>query len=128
MADKIKLLDFPEKGDENGLLVAIQNGDNIPFNIKRLFYIYGTKQNIIRGNHANKISQFVLISISGSCKVKTFDGLNEQFFSLNKPSIGLYLDKMVWKEMYDFSKDCVLLVLTDTEYDPSEYIYDKNNL
>lgn len=128
---KYKLLEFPELGDERGHLVVIENLKDIPFEIKRIFYIYGTKPNVVRGQHANKISRFVLINLCGSCKIKVNDGENEEIIILDKPHHGIYLDRMVWKDMYDFSEDSILLVLSDSVYLKDEYIRDidilKNN-
>ena len=127
MKEKYKLISFNEFGDENGKLVAIENSKNIPFDIKRIFYIYGTEENIIRGQHANKISRFVMVCLSGSCEVKVYDMDEkvEEKFKLTTPNQGLYLDRMIWKDMYNFSKDCVLLVLSDSEYIKDEYVYEK---
>lgn len=122
MNEKVKLLEFRINCSEDGYLIAIENSKEIPFDIKRVFYIYGTKEGIVRGKHANRESRFVLISLAGSCKVRTHDGINEEFFLLDSPEKALYLDKMVWKDMYEFSKDSVLLVLTDQPYSSSEYI------
>ncbi|MCX8163723.1 MAG: FdtA/QdtA family cupin domain-containing protein [Candidatus Micrarchaeota archaeon] len=122
LTEKVKLLDFKINCSEEGFLIALENNKEIPFELKRVFYIYGTKKGVVRGKHANKFSRFVLIPVSGSCKVKTHDGNNEEIFILNTPTKGLYLNKMVWKEMYDFSPDCVLLVLTDQYYSSEEYI------
>ena len=129
MKEKYKLISFNEFGDENGKLVAIENSKNIPFDIKRIFYIYGTEENTIRGQHANKISRFVMICLSGSCEVKVYDMDEkiEEKYKLNTPNQGLYLDRMIWKDMYNFSKDCVLLVLSDSEYIKDEYIYIKGD-
>lgn len=128
MKKKYKLLEFPELGDERGHLVVIENLKNIPFEIKRIFYIYGTKPDVIRGQHANKISRFVLINLCGSCKIKVNDGENEEIIILDKPHHGIYLDRMVWKDMYDFSEDSILLVLSDSVYLKDEYIRDINLL
>ena len=127
MKEKYKLISFNEFGGENGKLVAIENSKNIPFDIKRIFYIYGTEENTIRGQHANKISRFVMICLSGSCEVKVYDMDEkiEEKYKLNTPNQGLYLDRMIWKDMYNFSKDCVLLVLSDSEYIKDEYVYEK---
>ena len=121
---KYKIIDFKELGDLKGKLVVVEGMKDIPFEIKRIFYIYGTKPNVIRGQHANKISRFILINLSGECKVKVNDGKNEEVFILNKPNQGIYLDRMVWKDMYDFSEDSILLVLSDSEYISNEYIKD----
>lgn len=121
-----KELYFNELGDERGHLVVAEFPHNIPFVIKRIFYIYGSDKNIVRGKHANKRSEFVLINVSGSCKVKIDTGKDQKIINLDKPHKGLYLNKMVWKDMYDFSADSVLLVLSNIAYDPNEYIRDYN--
>lgn len=117
-----KLLNFNEKGDERGKLVIVEGGIDVPFEIKRLFYIYGSDKDVVRGKHANRNSEFVLINVSGSSKVMVTDGKEKQIIELTKPRQGVYLPKMVWKEMYDFSEDSVLLVLASTHYDGNEYI------
>ena len=123
--DKVKLLNLPEKGDERGSLIAIEENKDISFDIKRLFYMYGSNDGIIRGQHANRNSEFILINVAGSSKVKVDDGKgNIKEYNLNKPNIGLYIPNMIWKDMYDFSKDSVLLVLSNQYYDENEYIRD----
>ena len=100
-------------------------GKNIPFDIKRIFYIYGSDPQVVRGQHANKKSEFVLINVSGQSKVKVKDGKgNEAVFSLNRPHTGIYLPKMIWKDMYDFTENSVLLCLASEHYDAEEYIRD----
>ena len=121
-----KELYFNELGDERGHLVVAEFPHNIPFVIKRIFYIYGSDKNVVRGKHANRRSEFVLINVSGSCKVKIDTGKDQKIVNLDKPHKGLYLNKMVWKYMYDFSDDSVLLVLSNIAYDPNEYIRDYN--
>ncbi|WP_066315213.1 FdtA/QdtA family cupin domain-containing protein [Bacillus sp. FJAT-29814] len=122
--EKYKLLEFPQLGDERGQLVVVEQLKEIPFELKRIFYIYGTKGNVARGQHANRRSQFVLINLRGSCKVLIDDGFNSDVIVLDKPHTGVYLDRMVWKEMFDFSSDSILLVLSSELYDKSEYISD----
>ena len=119
-----KLLNFNEKGDERGKLVIVEGNKDVPFDIKRLFYIYGSDKDVVRGKHANRDSEFVLINVSGSSKVMVTDGNEKQIIELTKPRQGVYLPKMVWKEMYDFSEDSVLLVLASTHYDGNAYIRD----
>lgn len=121
----MQMLSFVEKGDERGRLVIVEGMDDIPFEIKRIFYIYGSDKDVVRGKHANKKTEFVLINVAGTSKVKTKDGKgNECVFALNRPHTGIYLPNMVWKEMYDFSEDSVLLVLASEHYDDTEYIRD----
>lgn len=121
-----KLLNFDELGDEQGKLVVVEGMQDIPFSIKRIFYIYGSDKEVVRGCHANRKSEFVLINVCGSSKVKINDGQIERIFVLDKPRIGIYLPKMVWKEMYDFSSDSILLVLSNEHYNSQEYIRDYN--
>ncbi len=123
--NKVQMLEFPQRGDERGHLVIAEGNQDIPFDIKRVFYIYGSDNDVIRGQHANRNSEFVLINVAGKSKVKVMDGEgNEAIFCLNRPHTGIYLPTMVWKEMYDFSEDSVLLCLASTHYDDKEYIRD----
>lgn len=120
-----QMLEFKQNGDERGHLVVVEANEDIPFDIKRIFYIYGSHKDVVRGQHANRKSEFVLINLSGQCKVKVVDGLgNEAVFVLNRPHTGVYLPTMVWKDMYDFSADSVLLCLASEHYDAEEYIRD----
>lgn len=122
------MLEFSQKGDEKGHLVIVEGEKDIPFEIKRIFYIYGSNQGVVRGQHANRRTQFVLINVAGQSKVNVKDGKgNEAVFALNRPHTGIYLPKMVWKDMYDFSEDSVLLVLASEHYDAEEYIRDYDN-
>ena len=122
-----KLIDFVDFSDEKGSLVACEYQKNCPFDIKRIFYIFDTKPGVARGAHANRNSEFLLIAINGSCKVKIDDGTKTEIVSLDSPSKGLYLDKMLWKEMYNFSYNAMLLVLASTLYDETEYIRNYND-
>lgn len=118
----IKLIDFDIKGDSRGSLVAIENKRNIPFEIKRVYYIFGTKKNIRRGFHAHKKLRQIAICVHGSCKMLLDDGKLKKTVILNKPNKGLLINEMIWHEMYDFSEDCVLLVLASGLYKESDYI------
>ena len=125
LIDKVKMLEFPEHGDDRGHLVVIEGNKDIPFDIKRTFYIYGSDKEVVRGQHANKKTEFVLINVAGQSKVKVKDGVgNEKIFDLNRPRMGIYLPTMIWKDMYDFSEDSVLLCLASEHYDNEEYIRD----
>lgn len=126
--NKVKMIDFPQHGDERGHLVIVEGGKDVPFEIKRAFYIYGSDEEVVRGQHANRESEFVLINVAGTSKVRVKDGEgNEAIFCLNRPHTGVYIPNMVWKDMYDFSEDSVLLVLASTHYDANEYIRDYND-
>ena len=123
--NKVQMLEFAQYGDERGHLVVIEGMKDVPFEIKRAFYIYGSDPEVVRGQHANRESEFVLINVAGTSKVKVKDGDgNEAIFCLNRPHTGIYLPTMVWKDMYDFSEDSVLLVLASTHYNSDEYIRD----
>ena len=98
----VQILQFAQNGDERGHLVVVEGQKDIPFAIARIFYIYGSDRSFIRGRHANRKSEFVLINVSGTSKVKVIDGTNEKVISLNRPHMGVYLPKMIWKEMFDF--------------------------
>jgi dTDP-4-dehydrorhamnose 3,5-epimerase-like enzyme len=122
---KYAVIELKEFGDDRGnLVVAEGSGFDIPFDIRRVFYMYGSDPDIKRGNHANRYTKFVLINVSGSSKVLVDDGEKKEVIVLDKPRMGLYLGPMVWKEMYDFSPDSVLLVLASEHYIDNEYIRD----
>lgn len=121
--EQVKFFEFSQRGDDRGHLVVVEGGQDVPFEIKRIFYIYGSDKDVVRGQHANRRSEFVLINVSGRSKVRVRDGKgNEAVFVLNKPHTGIYLPKMIWKDMYEFSQDSVLLCLASEHYDPDEYI------
>ena len=122
--DKTRIIDLPLNGGSDGSLIVIEENNTIPFSIKRCFYIYGVGGNSVRGNHANRNSEMLMMAVSGSVKVRVKNGYTEEEFILNTPGQGLYLPKMTWKEMQNFSSDCVLLVLASEHYDKNEYIVD----
>ena len=125
LSELYEIINFNEYGDERGnLVVAEGDGMDVPFAIKRGFYMYGSDDEVIRGQHANRKTEFVLINVSGTSKVKVDNGYETEIIELNKPRMGLYLKTMVWKDMYDFSPDSVLLVLASEHYDGEEYIRD----
>ena len=119
---KYRLLEFKEYGDERGNLVVAEGNADVPFKIERVFYMYGSSPDIIRGRHANRESEFVLINVAGTSRVRVDDGFSTEIISLDKPRMGLYIAPMVWKDMYDFSEDSVLLCLASRHYDAAEYI------
>jgi len=122
---KIEFIDFEIKGDERGSLIAIEEFKNIPFEIKRVYYIFNTKHNVRRGFHAHKNLKQVAICVKGSCKFLLDNGKERiDEIVLNKPNKGLLIEEMIWREMYDFSEDCVLLILASEFYDESDYIRD----
>ena len=124
VTEQCKVLNFADLGDERGKLVVVEGEQHIPFAIQRVFYIYGSDSEVVRGQHANRESEFVLINVGGTSKVRIDNGHSEAVIELNKPMMGLYIPTMVWKDMYDFSEDSILLVLASTHYDGNEYIRD----
>lgn len=121
-----KLVSFRQSGDERGYLVAMEGeSDEIPFLIRRAFYIYGSNSGVVRGCHANYNTEFILINVNGRCRIKTDNGNGSvQDYELNERNKGVYIPAMVWKDMYDFSDDCIMLALASEHYDPDEYIRD----
>lgn len=113
---------FDEICDYRGILVAIQQIKDIPFEIKRIYYMYGTKENVIRGCHAHKTLQQVLICINGSCKILLDNGAERETVILDKKNLGIYIGANIWREMFEFSKDAILLVLASDYYDEKDYI------
>lgn len=125
LEEQYKLIYFRDLGDERGNLVVIEGeGMDIPFDIKRVFYIYGSDATVIRGQHANRETEFLLVNVSGKSKVRVDNGSETNVIELNRPGMGLYLSPMLWKDMYDFSENSVLLVLCSRHYDEKEYIRD----
>ena len=124
LQEKCPVLQFADLGDERGKLVVIEGGMAVPFQIQRVFYIYESDSTVVRGQHANKESEFVLINVAGKSKVRITDGKDEIIVQLDKPMMGVYIPKMIWKDMFDFSEDSVLLVLASTHYNGEEYIRD----
>ncbi|MBE4907229.1 WxcM-like domain-containing protein [Bacillus luteolus] len=116
------LIEFQIIADKRGGLVSLEQFKNIPFDIKRVYYIFDTKPDEERGFHAHKNLQQVLICLNGSCKVRLDDGTNKREYYLSKPNQGLLIEKSIWREMYDFTEGCVLLVLASDYYDENDYI------
>lgn len=118
---------FQTHGDERGQLVALEEKKDIPFKIKRVYYMYDTLPGVTRGYHAHKSLEQILVCIHGSCKILLDDGHEKKVVALEKPYEGLYVSHAVWREMFDFSPDAVLMVLASELYDESDYIrnYDK---
>ena len=119
---KIKTIKFQPHGDDRGQLVALEVNKEIPFKIKRVYYIYDTKDGVRRGFHAHKNLEQILICVHGSCKIHLDNGFETEEVTLDSPTDGLYVANNMWREMYDFSPDAVLLVLASELYDESDYI------
>lgn len=115
---------FQPHGDERGQLVALEEFKDIPFEIKRVYYMYDTKEGVHRGFHAHKQLQQILVCVSGSCKILLDNGTEKKIVPLEKPYEGLYVSNDMWREMFDFSPDAVLMVFASEYYDESDYIRD----
>lgn len=119
---QIKKYMFQQHGDERGQLVALEEYKDIPFQVKRVYYIYDTLEGVRRGFHAHKCLEQILICVHGSCKILLDNGSEKKVVVLDKPYEGLYVANDMWREMYDFSSDAVLMVLASQVYDESDYI------
>lgn len=115
---------FQQHGDDRGQLVALEELKDIPFEIKRVYYMYDTKEGVRRGKHAHKSLEQILICIHGSCKILLDNGKEKKIVSLERPYEGLYIANDMWREMYDFSSDAVLMVLASDYYNEEDYIRD----
>lgn len=113
---------FQPHGDERGQLIALEEFKDIPFHIKRVYYMYDTGEGVVRGHHAHKDLEQILVCIHGSCKVRLDNGTESKVVLLEKPYEGLYVASNIWREMFDFSADAVLLVFASEFYDEKDYI------
>ena len=111
-------------GDDRGQLVAIEENKQVPFEIKRVYYIYGTDRAVARGFHAHKELKQVAVCVSGSCKMLLDNGVSKSTVILDNALKAVEIPPMIWHEMHDFSKDCILLVLASALYDEADYIRD----
>lgn len=117
-----KILSFPKIGDERGSLIALEQHKQVPFDIKRVYYIFGTAQGVSRGFHAHKNLDQLAICLSGSCRMMLDDGHKIEWYDLDSPNKAIHITPGIWREIHDFSADCVLLVLASEYYDESDYI------
>ena len=113
---------FQQHGDERGQLIALEEGRDVPFEVKRVYYMYDTKDGVRRGFHAHKSLEQILICVHGSCKILLDDGTEKADVLLDCPYEGLYVCNNMWREMYDFSPDAVLMVLASDFYKEEDYI------
>lgn len=118
------LLHFPVHGNHEGSLVALEKGADFPFDIKRVYYIWGTKADAVRGKHAHRKLEQVIVCTSGSCDFILDDGKQRETVHLDNPAVGLHIKSNIWREFTNFSNDCVVMVLASEHYDESDYIRD----
>lgn len=121
---KIDFIPLQVHGDERGALVSLERENNIPFDIRRVYYIFDTKEGVTRGFHAHRKLKQVAIAVKGSCRFILDDGAERVSIVLDNPTQGLLIDSFIWREMTDFTEDCVLMVIADMEYEESDYIRD----
>ncbi|ARI64638.1 WxcM-like domain-containing protein [Salmonella enterica] len=120
----VQLIPLQVHGDERGTLISLERDKNIDFEIRRVYYIFDTKQGVVRGFHAHKNLKQLIIPVRGSCRFILDDGYERVSILLDNPSQGLLVNSLIWREMSDFSDDCVLMILASNEYDESDYIRD----
>ena len=120
----IQLIDFKVMGDDRGALISLEQKKNIPFDIKRIYYIFDTQNGVARGFHAHYDLEQVAICMKGSVTFLIDDGLTQERVTLSSPYIGLHIKGLKWREMHDFSDDCVLMVVASELYDEADYIRD----
>ena len=118
----IQTIHFPPLGDERGSLVALEAHKTVPFDVKRVYYIFGTKEGVSRGFHAHQALQQVAVCVTGKCRMVLDDGKTREEIWLDSPTKGLLIGDLLWREMHDFSPDCVLLVLASEYYNEADYI------
>ncbi|WP_340675437.1 FdtA/QdtA family cupin domain-containing protein [Paraperlucidibaca sp.] len=123
----IQWANFPPLGDDRGSLVALEAHKTVPFEIKRVYYIFGTQSGVARGFHAHRNLKQIAVCVTGKCRMVLDDGATRKDAWLDSPTKGLIIGDLVWREMHDFSTDCVLLLLASEHYDETDYIrsYDK---
>ncbi len=118
----INIISFPPLGDDRGSLVALEAHKTIPFDVKRVYYIFGTQPGVSRGFHAHRALKQVAVCVTGKCRMVLDDGKRRDEVWLDAPTKGLLIGDLVWREMHDFSPDCVLLVLASEHYNEADYI------
>lgn len=115
---------FPQHGDDRGELVAIEGMKDVDFDIKRIYYVFATGSNAIRGKHAHKDIKQVLLCVRGSCDILVDNGRDRKTVKLNQPNKGLYIHGFIWRELMNFTEDAVVLAVVDKSYDKDDYIFD----
>lgn len=116
-----RLLELPIRGDDRGSLIALEPGREVPFELRRAYYIFGTREGVSRGFHAHRRLSQLLIATTGNCRIAIDDGEVRGEVILDRPDRGLLISGLIWREMHDFSHDCVPMVLADQSYDNSDY-------
>lgn len=121
---EIERIQLQKHGDDRGMLIALERDRNVPFDIRRVYYLFATNNDVHRGQHAHRHLHQLAVPVRGSVTILLDDGNGPVEVVLDDPSQGLLIGRMVWRELYNFSHDCVLMVLADQLYDPTDYITD----
>ena len=121
---KFSVVRFPVHGDDRGSLIALETAQEIPFLVRRVYYIYGTQPGVSRGFHAHRRLNQLCVALSGTVRFVLDDGACQQSVTLDSPEMGLHIGPGLWREMHEFSPDCVLMVLADRHYEADDYIRD----
>tara|TARA_A100001035_G_C27544628_1_gene391257 strand:+ start:138 stop:542 length:405 start_codon:yes stop_codon:yes gene_type:complete len=124
MSNLIRWVEFTSLGDHRGSLVAIEENKIVPFNIKRVYYMFNTIKGVVRGKHAHLQLKQIMLCVTGNCRITLDNGFSRESVILDSPTKGLLLEGLIWREMSDFSDDCLLLVLASDFYDEDDYIRD----
>jgi len=123
----VQLVDIPQRGDARGQLAVVELGGVLPFVVRRVYWIHGTKPGVSRGFHAHKKLRQLCVCVAGSVRLSLFDGRREESVVLDSSAKGLLIGAGLWREMHDFSPDCVLMVFADAEYQESDYVRSKED-
>ena len=118
------IIKFEIKGDKRGSLISLESNKNIPFEIKRVYYFYGSLEDVVRGKHAHKNLKQIMVAINGSCKVLLDNGLNKKIVKLEKKNEGLFISNNTWREVFDFTPDCIVIVFANDFFNEEDYIRD----
>ena len=124
---QVNVVELDEHGDNRGTLIALEQNKNIPFEIKRVYYMFDTKPGVRRGYHAHKCLKQILVCVHGECKILLDNGHEKEIVHLDRPNKGLIVESNMWREMFDFSQDAVLMVLASELYDEEDYIRNYEN-
>lgn len=117
-------IDFQEHGDWRGQLVALEENKNIPFSVKRVYFMYDTLEGVVRGKHAHRKLHQILFCVAGACTIMLDNGVEKEEVRLDQPSRGLLIGPGIWREMSNFTQGTVLMVLASEYYDENDYIRD----
>jgi dTDP-4-dehydrorhamnose 3,5-epimerase-like enzyme len=123
--DRARLIELPKIGDHRGFLTVAENNRQVPFDIRRVYYLYDLPENTHRGGHAHKLHEELVLPLAGSFDVTLDDGQHRKTFHLDQPNIGLFMPTMVWHELANFATGSVCMVLASQPHDAEDYYRDR---